>query len=162
VSNSAPKPSGLSRLVTLTIIVGVVGMALLLGWQALLDSGMLLIFGLIAVILVLMLLREGVNAIFDRLSFWMRGQSGRLKDAQTPANEMAGQISRSLKTKVNIASMEDTGQYIHVLLHIGTQDEKLIEETVVIPYDHIYNPSYWDQMTQGIINYNRERVSIPA
>lgn len=162
MSNSAPKPSGLSRFVTLLIVIGVIGMALLLGWQALVDSGMLLIFGLIAIVLVLMLLREGINTIIDRVGFWMNGQSRRLKDAQVPAQEMAGQISRSLKTKVNIVSMDDTGQYIHVLLHIGTQDEKLIEELVVIPYDHIYNPSYWDQMTQGIINYNRERVSVPA
>lgn len=162
MSNSAPKSNGLSRIITMTLITVVVVMTLLLGWQALLESGLLLVLGLIAIVLLLLMLREGLNFVMERLGLWVRGQSGRLKDAQTPAQDMAGQIGRSLKTRVNIASMEDTGQYIHVLLHIGTSDEKLIEEMVVIPHAHVYNPEYWDQMTQGIINYNRERISIPA
>lgn len=162
MSNTASKPTGISRIVTFTLGTLVLVMTLLLGWEALVESGLLVFVGMIAVVILLLMLREGLSAMTDRLGLWAKGQSPRIKDAQTPAQDMAGQIARSLKTRVNIASMEDTGQYIHVLLHIGTGDQKLIEEMVVIPYDHVYNPSYWNQMTQGIINYNRERISVPA
>ncbi len=162
MSSSAPKTTGISRLIAMALAVIVIAMTLYLGWQPLVDSGVLVFLVVIGVIVLVVMVREALNFITERFGLWVRGESPRVKEVERSAESMAGQISRSLKTRVQVASMEDTGKYIHIMLHIGAEDERMIQELVVIPYNHMYNPDYWNQMTQGIINYNRERISIPA
>lgn len=162
MSSSVPRKTGISRLIAMALAVMLIGALLFLGWQPLVDSGVLVFLVVIGVIVLVVMLREAFNFVTERLGLWVRGESPRVKEVERSAESMAGQISRKLKTQVQVASMEDTGKYIHVMLNIGADEERLIQELVVIPYNHMYNPDYWDQMTQGIINYNRERISAPA
>ncbi|MCA9915407.1 MAG: hypothetical protein KC496_18765, partial [Anaerolineae bacterium] len=108
MSSSAPKANGMSRLLAMALAVVMLGMALYLGWQPLLDSGVLVFVVVIGVIVLVVMLREALNFMTERLGLWMRGESPRVKEVERSAESMAGQISRTLKTRVNVASMEDT------------------------------------------------------
>lgn len=134
--------------------LGSVALVLSIG-LVLYESGAYILLLALLLIMMVGMFKDVFDRLLERVKLMLKGDAYRVQRSATLAQSMQQYIEQQLDTHVALSGIEDTGDYLRIVLEIGSDPYNAVTETAVIPHEQLSNERYWEQMAQGIVNVHR-------